>query len=199
MSIGAETLAIASIASSVVGTGVSIMGQMQQADAARQAANYQAAVARNNQILANQRAAQIEAEGKAAEQKKRLETQRLIGRQRAVLAGNGVLVDVGSALDITSDTAAFGELDALNTRYNYTNQAYNARRQADNFGSDAAMADFRASNSDATLAVTGTLLSGAGSVADKWYRFDSAGAFGKSDGRNYNNYGNYGATGGGPR
>lgn len=171
MSVGPETLAIASIASSVVGTGVSIMGQMQQADAAQKAANYQAAVARNNQILANQRAQQIEAEGKIAEDRKRQEAARLAGRQRAVLAGNGVLVDVGSALDITSDTAAMGELDALNTKYAYDNQAYNARTQAANFGSDAAMADYRASSSDATLAVAGTLLQGAGSVADKWYRF----------------------------
>jgi hypothetical protein len=175
MSVGTETLAIASIASSVLGTGISVMGQMQQAEAAANAANYQAAVARNNQILANQRAAQIDAEGKIAADKKRQDAARLAGRQRAVLAGNGVLVDVGSALDITSDTAAYGELDALNTKYNYDNQAYNARAQGVNFGSEAAMADYRASSSDATLAVAGSLLSGAGSVADKWYRFRKEG------------------------
>jgi hypothetical protein len=167
---------------------------MQQADAAQKSAQYQAAVARNNQIIAERRAAQVEAEGKIAADRKRQEAARLAGRQRAVLAGNGVLVDYGSALDITSDTAAYGELDALNTKYSYDTEAYNARVQAGNFGAEAGLADFRAASSDATLGIGGTLMSSAGSVADKWYKFDSAGAFGGSK-----PVGNYGKTFGGPR
>jgi hypothetical protein len=177
MSIGAETLAIASLASSVAGTAFSVMGQMQQADAARKSGEYQAAVARNNQIIAERRATQVEAEGKIAADKKRQDAARLAGRQRAVLAGNGVLVDYGSALDITSDTAAYGELDALNTKYAYDNEAYNARVQGSNFAAEAGLQDFKAASSDASLAVAGTLLAGAGSVADKWYRFDKDGVF----------------------
>lgn len=194
MSIGAETLAIASIAASVGSTAIGIMGQMQQADATQKSAAYQAQVARNNQLIAERRAQQIEAEGKIAADKKRQDAARLAGRQRAVLAGNGVLVDFGSALDITSDTAAFGELDALNTKYNYDNQAYNTRIQASNFASEAALADFRGASADPSLGIAGTLLSGAGSIADKWYKFDKAGAFGSSK-----PVGNYGQTFGGPR
>jgi hypothetical protein len=177
MSIGAETLAIASLAGSVGSTVIGVMGQMQQAEATQRSAAYQAQVARNNQIIAERRATQIEAEGEIAADKKRQDAARLAGRQRAVLAGNGVLVDFGSALDITSDTAAFGELDALNTKYNYDNQAYNARIQASNFGSEAALADYRGASADPSLGIAGTLLSGAGSIADKWYKFDKEGVF----------------------
>ena len=179
MSVGAETLAIASIASSVGSTALGVLGQMQQADATQKSASYQAAVARNNQIIAERRAAQVEAEGKIAADRKRQEAARLAGRQRAVLAGNGVLVDYGSALDITSDTAAYGELDALNTKYAYDNEAYNARVQASNFGAEAQLSDFRAASADPTLGIAGTLLSGVGSVADKWYKFDKEGIFKK--------------------
>lgn len=177
MSVGAETLAIASLASTVASTGLSILAQGQQAEAAKQTAAYQAAVARNNQIIAERAAARKEQEGQIAADKKRQQAAQLAGRQRAVLAGNGVLVDTGSALDITSDTAAFGELDALNTKYSYDNQAYNLRVQAANFGNDATLADYRASTSSATLGQLGTLLGGIGGVASKWYTYKKDGIF----------------------
>jgi hypothetical protein len=171
MSVGAETLAIASIATSVAGGVVTMIGQGQQADAAKKTAEYQAAVARNNAIIAERAAVQKEQEGKIAEQRTRQQAARLAGRQRAVFASNGVLVDDGSALDTVLDTAAYGELDALNTRYNYAGQAYNLRVQGSNFQNDAALADYRAATSDASLAQLGTLLGTAGSVAGKWYGF----------------------------
>ncbi len=64
-----------------------------------------------------------------------------------------------------------------NTTYNYDSQAYNARIQASNFGSEAALADYRGASADPSLGIAGTLLSGAGSIADKWYKFDKEGVF----------------------
>lgn len=194
MSIGPETLAIASIAATVGSTGIQIMGQSQAAAASKASYEYQAAVQRNNQIIAQRQADDARARGAVEADKRRAQAQQLIGRQRAALAGNGVEVDTGSALDITSDTAAAGELDALTVRANAEREALGYETNASNFGAQAGLSDFQASNSDATLANIGTLLGGAGSVADKWYKYE--GSKPKTDAPPV---GNYGATFGGPR
>src|SRR5437879_2840835 len=95
------TLAAASLAITAVGTGVSIMGQMQQGQAAASQANYKAAVDRNNAILASRAAADARAQGDAAAAKQAQAGAQLVGRQRAILASNGVVVDSGSAADLT--------------------------------------------------------------------------------------------------
>ena len=53
---GAEPLLIASLGLSAAGAGVSAFGAIQQGRAAQAQANYQAAVARNNQIIAQRSA-----------------------------------------------------------------------------------------------------------------------------------------------
>lgn len=169
----ASSLAIASIAASAVGTGMSVIGQMQAGAAAKNQAAYQAAVARNNQILSERAAQDALLRGKQAEEQKRLETRRLIGQQRAVMAGNGVVIDQGSALDITSDTREYGELDALTTRYNAEREAYAARVQGANFAQEATLADMRgaSASSSATFGAVGSLITGAGSVGKDWYNY----------------------------
>lgn len=168
-------LATASLVMAGASAVVGGVGQMQAGAAAKAAGQYQAQVARNNAIIANYNADDALKRGQVEEQKYRGQVSQLVGRQRAVLAANGVVVDEGSALDITSDTRAVGELDALTIRYNSEREAYNYRRQGDNFTSDANLLDMRASQSEsaAMLGTVSTLLSGAGSVADKWYQFKS--------------------------
>jgi hypothetical protein len=58
-------LPFVALASTVIGTGVSIMGSMQQASAAESSAKYQAQVARNNQIIAEQNASYARQVGQA--------------------------------------------------------------------------------------------------------------------------------------
>lgn len=190
MSVDPGTLAAISIASTVASTGISIIGQGQQAAASRASYEYQAAVARNNQIIAERQAADSRARGAEAERQQRIKTQQLIGRQRAVLAGNGVVVDEGSALDITTDTAGIGEQDALTVRANAEREALGYETQGMNFGAQAGLNSMSAANSSATLGQIGTALGGAASVADKWYKFYPP---------EPTPYGDYGRTGGGPR
>ena len=173
MSVDPATLTAISIAASVAGAGVSIIGQGQQAAAQRASLEYQAAVARNNQILAERQAADAEERGKVAERNQRIKSQQLIGRQRAVLASNGVLVDDGSALDITSDTAALGEQDALTIRSNAEREALGFRTQGMNFGAQAGLNSMQAANTSATMGQIGTALSTVGAVADRWYRYQN--------------------------
>ncbi|MEK9754489.1 MAG: hypothetical protein VW338_14945 [Rhodospirillaceae bacterium] len=173
VTISSTTLAYASIAASAVSTVVGAVGSIQQGRAAQAQANYQAQVARNNKIVADRQAADALERGKVSELNYRREVSRLAGRQKAVLAGNGVVVDQGSALDILGDTAELGELDALTIRSNAEREAYGYRVQGNNFEADARLAQARgsaAASAGTFGAITG-LLSGAGSVANKWYGF----------------------------
>ena len=120
---GVETIAAASLALSAIGTGASIYGQMQQGQAASAQANYKAAVDRNNAILASRAAADARAQGEVAAAKQAQQNAQLVGRQRATLAGNGVVVDTGSALDLTTETKGQGALDQLTIRNNAERQA----------------------------------------------------------------------------
>ncbi len=167
-------LATAAVVIGALGVGVSAVGQVQQSNAAGRMAAYQEAANRNNEIMAQQAAEDARQRGQIAEAQKRTETDILKGRQRAVLAANGVLVDTGTALDITSDTAAFGELDALTTRSNAEREALGYLKQGQNFSQEAQLAQLRGQSVSAALPyqLGGTVLSGATSVARDWYYFN---------------------------
>jgi len=194
MSIDPATLTAISIAATVASTGISIMAQGQQADAQKASLNYQAAVNRNNEIYAQRRAEDARQRGEQAAFQNDLKTRQLQGRQKAVLASNGIDVNSGSAVDITSDTAAIGAMDTLTIRANAEREALGYEQEGSNFGAAAGLQSFQASNTSATLGQAGTILGGLGSVSDKWYRFKSGDL-----GSGSTPYGNYGATGGGPR
>ena len=235
----AETLAVVSIATTALGTISSFQGQKAQASAAQQAAEYQARINENNAIIAqnnrtiaehNIETAQRNAEaqraqaaiiekaageaediGKVKEIQALQAKKQLIGRQRAVLAANGVDVNEGSAVDIQVDTAGIGKLDELTIRSNaarealgYRYQAYNARVAGENYIADAANFAIQAENAGregasftqqayanraagqsaanaGNSAAFGTLLTGIGSVASKWYTFSKDGGFGNKE------------------
>jgi hypothetical protein len=162
-----------SIIATVASTAMGAVGSMQQGAAAKGQAAYQAQVMRNNQILAERAAADAEARGKVQERRQAQATKQLIGKQRAIMAGNNVVVDTGSALDITSDTAALGKLEELYIRNNAEREASGFRAQGMNFSANANLADARgkAAGSSALWSAGGTLLGGIGSVAEKWYTF----------------------------
>lgn len=150
------------------------MASQQQGDAARKQADYQAAVARNNEILAQRAAADATARGDVAEGQKRMQTAQMLGRQRAVLASNGVDLGTGSALDIVGDTAAIGEQDALTVRSNAAREALGYKTQGINFANEANLDQMKgdAVSSAATLNGASALIGTAGSVAKQWYSFN---------------------------
>lgn len=126
-----------SLGATALGTGMGVISSIQQGKAQAAQAQYQADVARQNQELAERQAGAERREGYEAMITKRQETARLIGRQRAAAGASGAAVDVGSNLDLQADTAAQGEIDALNaynagldSAYNYELQAHNYKQQA---------------------------------------------------------------------
>ena len=129
-------------------------------------ASYQSAVARNNATIAERRAADARVTGSISASRRREQTAGQIGTQRATLAANGVLVDQGSALDLTVDTAGFGELDALTIRSNAERRASGFEEQAVQFEAEG-----RNARRQGAFNAFGSVLSGASTVAGNWQRF----------------------------
>lgn len=80
----------------------------------------------NQQQLERQADTRIET-GKVEEQTQRIKTAQMKGAQRTAFGASGVDVSVGSPVDVLSDTAAIGELDALTIRSNAETEAFNLR------------------------------------------------------------------------
>lgn len=175
-----QALAIASLASTVIGTGLAVSGQRAQAKAQSNEAKFRAAVARNNDIVSRREADLSRARGEQDARRQEERTRQLIGTQRATLAANGVVVDQGSAADITADTAEIGALDAITIRRNAEREALLRESQGAEFASESALRE-RESSSTLRAGRTesfGTVLSGIGSVSSKWHAFKEQGTFG---------------------
>lgn len=164
----------AAIAMAVVGTATSAMGQMQAQKSQKAAANYQAQVAANNKILANRAAEDALMRGKLDADKQKIAGNQLISRQKAVMAQNGIVINQDTALDITTDTAETSTLDALTIRNNSEREAAGFRAQGENFQAQSDLALLSGKNSGGGLAIAGTIATGLGSVASKWYGFSKA-------------------------
>ena len=145
MAIAPATLAAVSLASSALGTGIgvysSIAGakqQQKQMEAQAAQSRYQAEIANQNRQLAEQEASAKRRQGYESMTAKRLETAKLIGKQRAIMGANGIALDEGSALDSVAETAANGEMDAINLYNKGIDEAYQSQIQAWNYGSQSA-------------------------------------------------------------
>ncbi len=182
-------LAGASLGLTALGTVMQIGGQQQQAQSNQGLYAYQAAVARNNQTQANNLAVDAETRGNAEELRQRRKTALIMGTQQAALAAQGTDLE-GSPTDILGDTAATGELDALTIRSNAAREAWGYRTKGVEYGNEVALANARVGMSGlSAFGVGASLIGGAGAVADKWYRFNKAGAFGGKAGVDTPTYG----------
>jgi len=164
------------------GIGLSAFGTYKGVKAENQANAYNAQIAANNQLIAEQgasldeqRAAQAIEAGRVAEEQFRQKGEQLKGTQRAGFAASGVQVDTGSALDVAEDTAELTELDALTIRHNAALQAFdfnmearNKRLKGQQYGQEAALLSSRSRRS-AALPVATSLLTGASSLQGRFF------------------------------
>lgn len=173
-----EPASIIALTTAVIGAVVSASAAANQGKAAANAANYRAKVAENNRIIASAEANDAFARGRVEEENARIRSSQLQGRQRAGFASQGVLVDQDTAAVSTLDTQILGEADALTVRDNAAREAAAITARGEGFAQEGVLARSEASNIELATRgrVAGTLLSGAGKVAGKWYDFNSAGA-----------------------
>lgn len=142
------------------------IGQRQQAGAVLASGGYNQRLAEWNAKLAERQAADAIARGQTAAQRQGMATRQAIGAQRAALAANGVEVNDGSAVDVQSDTAALGALDALTIRNNAAREAWGYQAQASNYRQQGILTGLESQNQAAALknASYSTLLTGAANV-----------------------------------
>lgn len=133
-----------SLGTTALSTGMGVYSSIQQGKAQSAQARYQADVTRQNQELAEQQASAERREGYENMITRRQETAKLIGRQRAAAGASGAAVDVGSNLDLQADTAAMGEMDAINAYNQGLDSGYNHEIQAHNYGQQARAYDAQA-------------------------------------------------------
>lgn len=171
------SIAGAGLVLSAFGTLSAFAGQRQQAQATQASATFNAQVAANNATIARQQAGQAHDIGKVNLAKQQLEARKLIGLQRAALAGGGVLVGQGSAADITAGTRAQAGVDAATIRSNTAREALGFLAQGANFDAQGGLILAEGSNRASAINSESfsTLLTGAGSVATKWNAYRDTG------------------------
>jgi hypothetical protein len=153
------------------GTVLGAVGQISQGISARNQANFQAQIAKNNEIIANRKAADARLIGSQKARQAAIATNQLIGAQRGAAAASGVQVDFGSALDLNVDAAGFGRLDELRERNIAERQALGFEAQADVFGAQADALEIAGDQAflQGVLGAGATTLTGA--VDPKWFNF----------------------------
>jgi hypothetical protein len=166
MCVPVAALAVGSIIASVAGSAMQGYSQYQYA-------NYQAQVARNNQVIANQNASLALQQGQRAEETQRLRTGQLMGNIEAQQGASGVVGTSGSSLNVRSSAAETGELDAETIRYNANLSARNFMYQGQMAGAQAGLY-----SSMGEWGVANSLLGGASSVSSKWLSYQQSGIFG---------------------
>lgn len=145
---GLETIALVSLAATAIGAGVSAYGSIQQANAQQEAAEYNAAVARNN-AQASRDSVKFDI-SRARERQRRLR-----GSNIAKLSSGGF--DLQSSSDVLLDIELQQELDIMSMAYRGSIQANASESQATLFDREAGQA-----RTAGLINATGSILSGVG-------------------------------------
>lgn len=174
------TAAVVSIVTAIASTAISVTSSVQQANAQQAQAEYEAQVNMQNAKIAQENAAQERQTGIEEARLQRMKTLQAVGSQQAAMAANGVDISQGTSLDIVEDTAAMGELDALQLQYNYEKKALAYEQQANNFTNQANLDYISGQNAykSGMMNAAATGLAGASktaSVAGKWFGFGGKG------------------------
>ena len=156
-SISATTAAVIAAVSTVVSAGTAAYSSYAAGEAKEEAAEYNAEIAKQKSQEALQRGASEAAE-------KRDRARRLASTQVEGAAMSGVEVSSGTALDLLTETAGMGELDALRSVTNAQREAWGYQAQ-----SELDLFEGRAASRAGKLNAAGTLLGAAGNVTYSSY------------------------------
>ena len=182
----ATAAAATSAAIGIAGVGLSAYGMYQNAQAQNAAsqnaaaqAQYQSQVAKQNADMANAAAREDRYQGYLNSEAQKRKTAQVIGEQRAAEGASGAVVDNGSFMDVTLDTAERGTLDALALQHQGDIQAWKDEIQATNYTNQAALqsasaAAYGSQYHDPLMAAGGSLLQGAGQIGMNWYKMTNS-------------------------
>lgn len=168
-------LEVLSIAGTVIGGITSAIGAIQQGSAQAASAKYQAQVARNNQIVAEQNARYAVAAGESRAQSRDFKNRAVIGAITAAQGASGLSLDSPASREIRESSEQLGRLDTATIMQDAMLTARSQETQASNFGAQAGLYDLTAANARTASygSAFSSLLSGASSFSDKWLRYQS--------------------------
>ena len=163
-------LAEAGFALSAIGTGIGAIGAINQAQAQRANAQYQAEVAKNNQIIAEQNAQYASQAGAAQTEKAQLQQRAVEGEIGAALAAGGVDINTGSPALTRTAAAETKQLDTATVSNEAALRVYGFRTQATNYGAQGQLFQQEANQAPLAGLISGgsSFLSGIGGLASKW-------------------------------
>lgn len=158
-------MAAASLATTVAGTAMNM-------SAASASADYQAQVARNNEIIAQNNANYVRAAAEVTAQDKAQEDSAKLGKARALAGASGLDAGSGSFQDVQEGNYETSTLNQLRIRNDAEVKAYGYKIQGMNAANDASLAELKGE-----YGVASSLITGINSVADKWSGFKKSGVF----------------------
>jgi hypothetical protein len=138
---------------------------------------YNAQVARNNKVIAEQNASLAIDKGNAAIQQMRQRTAQTIGTERAMQGASGFDVNSGSNARTQADTARIGATDAATIAQNAARSAWGFQVQGQNDQAQAGL--------DMAKGINGgiqSLIGGGSNAADRWAKWQGAGLLPPTDG-----------------
>lgn len=164
----AAQAANAGMAMSAIGLAMSGVGTYMNQKAQNANLEYQAAINEQNAQIATEEAKEARNAAREKADRHRAGVRQFIGQQRSAASGSGMVVDEGSFLDVTLDTAEGGELDALAILHEGELEAWRKENQATNYRAQAGVN--RASTSSPFMSTAPSLLTGAGQMGMNYYR-----------------------------
>lgn len=122
-----------------VGSAISVVGGIQQGNAAQQAANAQAQMNQQNALIADRRAKDALERGALEEERKLREATMMRKEQEASYAASNIDTGYGSPLDVITSTDMAMRLDADIIRASAEREAEDFELQANNFRNQSSL------------------------------------------------------------
>jgi hypothetical protein len=166
----AAPVAAVGIGAAALGSAVSAFGNYQQGQASAAEATYKAGVAQMNQQIAQQNANYALYAGEVEAQQEGIKTSQQIATTKAEQSAGGLDVSSGSNLAVRDSEYSVGQENIAMVRSNAAKRAYGYEVQGVQYGAEATLDKFAATESkiSGTTAAIGSLLGGASSVSSKW-------------------------------
>jgi len=159
----------------VISTVMGAAGAVYTGFAQKQAADYQAQVARNNALAAEQmKRVEIQNGLIAAQEQDRANAEKA-GMQRAAMAASGFDINEGTQREIGVSQTILGRTDSLRKAHAGQLAGWNLQNRADNFRAEASLAESRGNNAMMSGIFGGatSLIGGATKFSDKWNMYSS--------------------------
>ena len=170
----ADPLSIASMGMSAVGSGINAFGAIQSGAAQSRMYQYQAGVAETNQKIALQNRDYALNVGETEAVRYGMGAAQRGAQLKTGMSASGMDIGSGSKADVQSSLKTVSGMDLGQIRNNAARKAYGYEVEAAQNTAQAGLYTRAASDAESAggIKAFGSLVSGAGSVADKWLQRD---------------------------